>query len=673
MRTMPFAEAADLIKSSIDIVDVVSRHVVLKKAGRNYQGLCPFHPEKTPSFSVNREKNLFKCFGCGEAGDALSFLMKRENQTYSEVIREMALDQGIQILSEGHSPEQAAQQQDKKQLIYDLNQATLKWFQGQLASDAGASTRHYLANRGMSDALIQSFGLGYAPLGWENLTPYLMHQFPAIQQNAELLDEAGLANKRVSGTGGLYDRFRNRLMIPILDEQGRAVGFGGRALSDEDAPKYLNSPETPVYIKSRILYGLFQAKDAIRQSGYALVMEGYFDVISAHEAGLTQSVGVCGTALTEFHLKLLSRYGAQTVYLVFDSDEAGQKAALSAIELIEPYLSSSQIKLKVVQIPQGKDPDGFIRQVGPEQAPAAFQQLLTQAQSHLEYKFSQALKGLDASNQEGRIAGVNRITPLLVNIKQPVLRSEMIRLLSSRLRVSEEALTQEVSRQERLFSPVKPSFSRSFQKKGKKEAIFNKDRRSYKGHSQTDYSNQGSPYTESWSDLQKPLHPRHLAAEKSLLRFLFLNNESYQVMLTVLPKISFTQIEHCAILDAVKRFAVPEQTLESFLSSLQTALSDDSDTLKALTEIAMTADGFLQQYRLEDASPDTVADKVRHEAETLIRILEQHQRQERLKTLAMKAQHLEQTTQTASPDETELSLLELQYELRESLTPRSPS
>jgi DNA primase len=311
--------------------------------------------------------------------------------------------------------------------------------------------------------------------------------------------------------------------------------------------------------------------------------------------------------------------------------------------------------------------------VGPEQAPAAFQQLLTQAQSHLEYKFSQALKGLDASNQEGRIAGVNRITPLLVNIKQPVLRSEMIRLLSSRLRVSEEALTQEVSRQERLFSPVKPSFSRSFQKKGKKEAIFNKDRRSYKGHSQTDYSNQGSPYTESWSDLQKPLHPRHLAAEKSLLRFLFLNNESYQVMLTVLPKISFTQTEHCAILDAVKRFAVPEQTLESFLSSLQTALSDDSDTLKALTEIAMTADGFLQQYRLEDASPDTVADKVRHEAETLIRILEQHQRQERLKTLAMKAQHLEQTTQTASPDETELSLLELQYELRESLTPRSPS
>jgi DNA primase len=658
---MSFTDAANVVKASLDILDVVSRHVVLKKAGRNHLGLCPFHPEKTPSFNVNREKNLFKCFGCGESGDAL---------TYGEVIRELAQDQGIQILSERQNPEEAAKQQDSRQSILSLNQTSQTWFQQQLASSAGEAVRQYLTRRNIDDALIQSFGLGFAPPGWENLTGYLMHQSDAVRANPSLLDEAGLANKRPEG-GTYYDRFRNRLIIPIHDEKGQVVAFGGRALSDEDKPKYLNSPETTVYVKSRVLYGMHQAKEAIRQSKYAVVMEGYFDVISAHWAGIPQAVGSCGTALTDSHLKLLTRFGAETVYLAFDSDEAGLKAAMSAIELIEPYLSSSGLSLKIVVVPNGKDPDEFVRQAG-ARAHEAFTQLLSEAQSFLDFKFHYALRGLSLHNQEDRLTAVTRITPLLARIGQPVLRSEMLKRYADRLGVSEEALALEVKRYERSFSPVKkefPSFPNNF---SKKDAISKSSRRSYKGTQKAAVPR----FTENISELRKPLAPKHIAAETTLLRLFFLNTESYRTMQPLASTLSFTHPLHQQLLTLIQQLGQPQFTLEEMIQTLHNYLREQDEPQKEsihalqrlVGEVALTADQLASQLRVEDVPPAQLAATLSKQVAHYTQVIQTHQQQEALKTLASKARQIEQSQSSAASEESsELSMLELQYEIREKL------
>ncbi len=343
MSRLTFAEAAERVKGGLDIVDVIQRHVVLKKTGRSYTGKCPFHNDKSPSMNVSREKGIFKCFACGVGGDSLTFLMKIENKTFGELIRDLAQEQGIDIQYEGQQAETVQIQRDARQKILALNESASQWFALQLQTAAAQEVRQYLSKRytdtQQCQQAIQAFHLGYALPGWENLTPYLKSQFDFVQANPDLLNTAGLASTRDHGQGQ-YDRFRHRLIIPIHDEKGQVVAFGGRALSDEDKPKYLNSPETLLYKKSQILYGFHQAKDSIRQSRSAIIMEGYFDVITAHLHGITEAVGSCGTAMTDSHLKLLTRFGAQTVYLAFDSDEAGLKAALSAIQLIEPYAES---------------------------------------------------------------------------------------------------------------------------------------------------------------------------------------------------------------------------------------------------------------------------------------------------------------------------------------------
>lgn len=661
MNTLPFLEAAEIVKSTLDIVDIVSRHVVLRKAGRNHTGLCPFHPEKSPSFNVSREKNLFKCFGCGEAGDALTFIMKHEHKTYGEVIRELAGDQGIQIISENVNPEQYTQQQDTKQKILTLNERAQLWFYQQLGIQAGQEAKDYLERRQISGEIIESFGLGYAPQGWENLTQYLMHQIEFVRANPEILVDSGLASNRMEG-GGCYDRFRNRLIIPIYDDQGRVVGFGGRALTDEDKPKYLNSPETQVYVKNRILYGLFQAKEAIRQSKYAVVMEGYFDVISAHWAGIPQAVGSCGTALTENHLKLLTRFGAETVYLAFDSDDAGLKAAISGIDLIEPYLPTANITVKIVVIPRGKDPDEFIRQEGGD----AFKSLLTSAQSFLDFKFSYALRGMDLHSPEGRLNAVNRITPLLSRVGQPVLRSEYMKQYADQLKVSEEALSLEVKRYERAFKPYKKDFEPIFKKNSKKDAISKNARTSFIGTH--------SSVRESMAGPRKPLDHRHVSAEKSLLGLIFLNTESYLTMSSLFDQLQFTHPLHQGLLEAVIRVGRPdpatENTLDGLIRKLQTELVEKDLLQRVLADAVFTAESMMRQLELETLSPSMLAEKVLHEAEKYKLILDEHQKEESLKHLATQARDIEQSHANVAEEQDELSLLELQYQIREKLSKR---
>ena len=446
-NAIPFTQAALMVKQRLDILEVIGRHVALRKAGRNYVGLCPFHKEKSPSFNVNPSKQLFKCFGCNEGGDALAFLMKIDNQSYGEVIRELAREYGIDILDERYNSQQSQQAKHEVELLLQMHDVARHAYQQHLSHSR--QTMDYLEARGYTTELQQRFGLGYAPASWDSMVHTLNQQIPEVRQQPDLLEKSGLANSRQptpgsTQSGGHYDRFRNRLMIPILDDKGRPVAFGSRALSDEDQPKYLNSPETQLYVKSRLLYGLCWAKESIREQQSAVIMEGYFDVMSAHKSGVTWSVGVCGTALTKDHILMLKRQGAKTLYLCFDTDKAGQAAAIRAIEQIETMILDDGMQAYVVQLPDGKDPDDYFR----HHTANDFARCCEQATDILTYKFDQALANAPTHDTSplGRLQTIQAIVPLLVNISQPVVRQEFITRLALRIGVTEETLFLEVKR-----------------------------------------------------------------------------------------------------------------------------------------------------------------------------------------------------------------------------------
>lgn len=649
MITLGFQDAAERVKASLDIIEVIQRHVVLKKAGRNYLGLCPFHKDKHPSMNVSREKRMFKCFACGEGGDALAFLMKIENKTYGELIRDLALDQGIEIVREGQSAETAAQARDFKSKVLALNTAAGAWFRQQLQTEAAAPVRDYLARRQTPQALIDAFQIGYAPPGWENLGPHLARQFDFVRQNPDILSTAGLSNTRDNGQGH-YDRFRNRLIIPIHNEKGEVVAFGGRALADEDKPKYLNSPETPVYHKSEILYAIHLAKDAIRQRKRAVVMEGYFDVMAAHGAGVTEAVGSCGTALTEQHLKLLTRFGAETVYLAFDSDEAGLKAALSAIQLIEPFMASADLQLKVLIVPDGKDPDDFVRSQG-AQAAEAMRDLLSGATDYLAFKFDMAIRGMDVSTPDGRIQAANRLTPLLAALDRPTVRSEYQRLYAEKIGISEEALQLEIKRYEQTRRPLaRRDFDRSKNWAGKK-AISKSGRTSLQ-------SNQPR-LTDNVSQLLGSLPSRHEAIEKNLLRLFLYNWETCQIMSAILktqPELAFIHPEHQALLsglrDVLQNIDPSDNgNLGTIIENMNHQFMEQPAVIQAFADLVLTAESFGDSLNLGELKGSQLREKVLAFAGTQMVQLDSFRRK----------RYLEQLTRMETDE------IERQYRLRDHL------
>ncbi len=643
MSALPFLQAADVVKSSLDIIDIIQRHVVLKRTGRNYTGLCPFHPDKNPSMSVSRDKGVFKCFSCGVGGDALTFLMKLENKSYGELIRELAEEQGIEILPDHGTVEQAAEKRDLKQKILEMNQAAMAWFAQQLQTEAGASTQAYLAQRGMSQPIIERFQLGYAPEGWQHLVDALTHQFDFVREQPDLLVSAGLANNRLEGHG-YYDRFRNRLIVPIFDDRGQVVGFGGRALSEDDKPKYLNSPETPVYVKNRILYGLYQAKETIRQTKTSVVMEGYFDVISAHMGGITQAVGSCGTALTENHLKLLSRMGAEIIYLAFDADDAGTKAALSAINLIEPYMETSDLTVKILTIPTGKDPDDFIRHEGGE----AFKALMASARPYLGFKLDTAITGLDTTTPEGRITATNHLTPMLAKISQPIIRAEYVKLYAEKIRVSEDALRQEIFRYEQAQNPRKQPYSTGFKQFPKKGAISRIPSTSLK-------RNQRIPVpSDNFSELRKPLKPGLVKLEQLLLRWLLFNTETCHIMLPLMKNLNLSHPLHQQILTAVCTGTTEHEDVETIIQQANTRFMGQPELQNTLAELVLTAEQLSFEFDLEDMGHENLC-------ETLRKLIHTYQGQQDLYAQQEHVQHLK----TAEQDP-----IELQYQLREQLAQR---
>jgi len=414
---MQYSQALlDDIRAAVDIVDLVSRFVNLRKAGSHWKGLCPFHAEKTPSFTVNPQKNIFHCFGCGVGGDAFGFVMRQDRLSFPEAVRALAKTAGIAL------PEERAAgggDSGREELIRVMDLAG-RFYADLLWKPAGERARAYLEQRGIDTGIARHFGLGWAPEGWETLLTFMKGE----KVPEEALIAAGLAVAR-ENRAGAYDRFRGRLLFPIRDLQGRVVAFGGRGFGDEQ-PKYLNSPETPLYTKGNLLYAADLARTTIQSENRALLVEGYVDCIMAHQHGFTGTVAALGTAFTPAQLALLRRY-CDEVITFFDADAAGQKAAARAEELLEPtgrsmawavnrsgaFEGAGTLRVKVALLPAGHDPDTFLRSVGRE----GFMERIAAARSILSYALDRALVDPDgATGPRARTTAFARVALLLAKV-----------------------------------------------------------------------------------------------------------------------------------------------------------------------------------------------------------------------------------------------------------------
>src|SRR3990172_870861 len=415
--------ARDEIRQRINLVELVSQHVALKKAGRQYKGLCPFHQEKTPSFHVDRERGLFFCFGCLAGGDAFDFVMRTGNLSFPEAQEQLAARTGVRL---ERSPEEAQDRSEREQMLRALD-AAAAFYREQLAGDAGQVARAYLEQRGVDAQTRERFGLGAAPQAWDALLRHLRGRgYPVA-----LLERAGLVQAR-SGGEGHFDFLRHRLIFPIQDLQDRTVAFGGRAL-DDATPKYLNSRESPAFNKGRMLYALNWAREAIREAGEVVIVEGYMDVVTCHQVGIRHAVASLGTALTPDHVLLLKRFAPRAV-VVYDPDAAGMAASERGVHLFE----EAELPVRAAMLPEGRDPDSFLRQEGPEK----FRTILANALSMFDYQVAQALSRHDPRTLEGKIAFVDELLPVLGSVANPVRQSEYLRTLAERFKVSEDALRQ---------------------------------------------------------------------------------------------------------------------------------------------------------------------------------------------------------------------------------------
>lgn len=412
-------EILEKIKSQNDIVDVISERVRLKKAGRNFTGLCPFHNEKTPSFSVSQEKQIYKCFGCGEAGNVISFVMKDKNLPFIEAVKYLANRANIPLrLGNGEQ----SQSNRKKDLLYRVNVEAAKFFFSNLMNNQNA--KEYFLNRGIKEGTIKKFGLGYANDSWNSLMFYLRKK----GINDVLLEEAGLISVNKE-KGRKYDRFRNRVMFPVFDYQGKVIGFGGRVL-DDSKPKYLNSPETLVFQKGTNLYGLNFALKHNMSERYFVIVEGYMDLISLHQYGITNVVASLGTALTINQARLLKRY-ADKVVISYDADLAGQMATLRGLEI----LRTAGFDVRVLSIPQGKDPDEYVRSNGRE----AFLKLINNAEPLIDYRIKKAEEGIDFKNSQSVILYSKRIMDIISDL-DPIEKDVYIKKASENTGIKEQAL-----------------------------------------------------------------------------------------------------------------------------------------------------------------------------------------------------------------------------------------
>lgn len=560
MSGVTYKDVVSQIKDRLDIVDVVSRRVILKKSGGNYWGLCPFHNEKTPSFSVNAQKQIYKCFGCGEGGDVLSFLMKTNNQSFAEVIKEQADILGIELPKTYNDENQSL-----KQKMCDALKEAADYYCLNLLNDKESIAYKYLQTRGFGDDVITKYKLGVSKDSYEDLYPKLVKKF-----DIDVLEKAGLVIKR-DRSRGYVDRFKNRLMIPIFDDKGNVVAFGARILEEGQNPKYINSSESLVYNKSQILYGLYQAKQAIKDEDSVIIMEGYFDVISAQVNGVGNCVGACGTALTDNHVKIISRYtNSRKIYLAFDSDGAGKKATeRGATTIKEAFEGLGNIKqfddsyssvsndryaceIRVITPPDGKDPDEFIREHGAEE----YKKYVQNASLLIDFQINQVLKNKKPNMTpiEKNVL-VKQILPLLKEIDNNIVRDEYMKIVAAQLSVDETALKKELSLQ---TTTQKPQYNE------KKVPIVKK----------------------SYNISEK--------AQKNLLSLYLINESSYniQTLNSILKNIEFTHDKLIIVKDTIDKLSQRVNNVKELIETLYTEFAEDNELKEIITDLIYLSDSF---------------------------------------------------------------------------------
>ena len=417
----------DDVRLQADIVRVVQDHVALRKSGATWKGLCPFHGEKTPSFHVNGDKGFFHCFGCGVGGDVFKFVELQEKVSFGEAVKLLAQRVGIPLPEIGDDGERT--QNAEREALLKAHEVAAAWFAEQIASVSATRARQQLAERGVSPATVERLGMGYAPASRDGLKTHLLKQGFTL----DLAVRSGLVTRR--DTGETVDRFRNRLMIPICRDSGAIIAFGGRAMDADQQPKYLNSPETPIYTKGRTLYGLHLSKAAIRQAGYAILVEGYFDVAQLLQAGVGAVVASSGTALTTQQGQLLRRFTSKIV-LSFDPDAAGQGAAVRSCEM----LVAEGFTVNVALLPAGQDPDAFVREHGRE----GYQERLKHSQPYLEFLLDRASAQHELGSDEGRRAFLQDMLVVAARIPDPATRDQFADRLSHKARITEDVVRAEI-------------------------------------------------------------------------------------------------------------------------------------------------------------------------------------------------------------------------------------
>lgn len=592
------------VRARASLQEVISEVVVLKRSGKEFKGLCPFHKEKTPSFHVNTDKGIFKCFGCNEGGDVFAFVQKTKGVGFYEAVRDLAHKYGVQLVE----TEEEKKEHDKRNAVFMLYEQACVYYQRLLKDPTeGASAREYLKDRGINEETIEKFRIGYASNTWDGLLSYLTNN---ANTSAKSLEEAGLVRMRQSGTNH-FDLFRNRLMIPICDERGRVIAFGGRTLGD-DQIKYLNSPETPIYHKGKHLFGLNLAKEHIKKKDSVIVAEGYFDAITPHQFGFSNTVATLGTALTSDQAKLLVRYtDSKKVYLSFDADEAGQRAVQRGIETWSKIAQGIGIKLRVIRIPGGKDPDECLTKG--DNGDAVFGKAIEEAPLLIEYQIDKLLKNISLDSHVGKIEAARSVVPVLASIKNAVERAEYIRETAERIRVSEEELFSDIRvyrRENKLDTgnSMNPFSSQNYQssKQNKNYGNF-KNKPGFKNNNQfgqkgnqNAYNRQNHGFENRNQSENRPLRrgstPQGFKeAEKNLLSLYLTSKEDYKRVFDSMLEDHLLTPEHQKIKETIEGIGTNFDSVEDLRGQLQDRLAPDDSISGPLTEIIFKSEQIQKQ------------------------------------------------------------------------------
>lgn len=555
------------VRNRAAIEEVIGEFLVLKRAGKEFKALCPFHKEKSPSFHVNAEKGIFKCFGCGEGGDVFAFWQKMKGLDFIESVRDLAHKYGVELVETTSE----RNEYDKRGAMLMLYEQACQYYIRLLADETvGAPIRNYLDQRGIDKTIIDKFKLGYAPDSFDGLLRYLTN---AAKVTADTLAEAGLVRRKAE-SGSYYDLFRHRLIIPICDNDGRVIAFGGRTMGDSEI-KYLNSPETPIYKKGQHLYAFHLAKQSIKEADAVIVVEGYFDAITSHLHGFTNTVATLGTALTEDQAKALVRYtDSKRVYLAFDADLAGVKAVDRGVATLNQIAEGIGIDIRVIQVPGGKDPDECLRandKAAVGNGEALYRQAIATALPLIDYQLHKAIEGIDTSSHIGKIDASKKVVPVLATIKNSVARGEYIRRLCNKLAL----------REEELFLDVR-QYLQSYRHKA-----------AYRAENASTVPSRQANMSKAQSG--GALRDGYIEAEKQLLALYFRSRDDYDQVYEALIDETLISPAHQSIKEAIEGIGGQFNNAEDLRQKVMDRVTADKNALSAFVEVIIKVDEISKQ------------------------------------------------------------------------------